>query len=456
MATSLFENLSGVLRPALVGAAGAVLDEPDIGIRKGFEVSFAAILGALARSAGDNRVMAEVADIVSNRDQLAAASLDTIALLKSGPASAPIKLGNRLLSALFGDRQSGIVRAIARSSGISASSASTLLAMSAPMVLGQLSRRTNSQGSTPGSLTSLINGEQSPIADAVPPYMRNLVGMAVPEKRGLFDGSFEGGLRSLILLTLPLLGVLGIFWYVLPPLQGNVELKVPEKPAFEGKIEIDRDAWRHDTPATQPSKSPGDETWETESSRPSQPATSGSKTWTNPSVTQPAAPAATQPAQPAKAPPIAGLVRMTLPDGVDIDVAPFGVEQKAVAFAEDRFAIIDKAKWFDFDRLRFMSGSTDLTPGSRAQLRNVAKIMKAYPNMKIKIGGYTDNVGDPASNMRLSDGRAKSVMAQLIKLGVLADRLEAEGYGAQHPIADNATAEGRAKNRRTALSIRAR
>jgi outer membrane protein OmpA-like peptidoglycan-associated protein len=103
-----------------------------------------------------------------------------------------------------------------------------------------------------------------------------------------------------------------------------------------------------------------------------------------------------------------------------------------------------------------MSGSTDLTPGSRAQLRNVAKIMKAYPNMKVKIGGYTDNVGDPSSNMRLSDGRAKSVMAQLIRFGVLADRLEAEGYGEQHAIADNATAEGRAKNRRTALSIRAR
>jgi outer membrane protein OmpA-like peptidoglycan-associated protein len=259
-------------------------------------------------------------------------------------------------------------------------------------------------------------------------------------------------MRSLLLLALPLLFVLGIFWYVLPPLRGNVELTVPEKPVFEGKIEIDPDAWRRDA-LSQPSGPAADDARDGRSTKLDQPDTSGSRTWTNPYMKIPAEPAA-QP--PAKAPPIAGLVRMTLPDGVDIDVVPFGLEQKVVAFLEDRFAIIDKSKWFDFDRLRFMSGSTELTPGSRAQLRNVAKIMKAYPNMKIKIGGYTDNTGDPASNMRLSDGRAKSAMVQLIKFGVQADRLEAEGYGEQHPVADNATAEGRAKNRRTALSIRAR
>jgi outer membrane protein OmpA-like peptidoglycan-associated protein len=448
MATSLFENLSGVLRPTLIGATGAVLDEPDIGVRRGLEASFAAILGGLLRSSGDNRVMNEVADIVSHRDQLATASLDTISLLKSGPASAAMTLGNRLLSTLFGDRQSGIVRAIARASGISTTSASTLLAMAAPMVLGQLGRRTSSQGSTSGSLTALINAEQAPIAVAVPPYMRSLVGMALPVKGNLFETTLQNGLRSLLLVALTLLCVLGIFWYVLPPLQGNVELTVPEKPVFEGKLEIDADAWRRDTPS-QPSGPATDEAREGRSAKLDQPDTSGSRTWTNPSMRIPGEPAA-------KAPPIAGLVRMTLPDGVDIDGVPFGVEQKMIAFLEDRFAIIDKSKWFDFDRLRFMSGSTELTPGSRAQLRNVAKIMKAYPNMKIKIGGYTDNIGDPASNMRLSDGRAKSVMVQLIKFGVLADRLEAEGYGEQHPVADNATAEGRAKNRRTALSIRAR
>lgn len=452
MAMSLFETLSGVLRPSVVGSAGALLDEPDIGVRNGLEASFAAILGGLSRTAADSKVMGEVADIVSNRDQLSPTALDALSLLKAGPQSTPMMLGHRLLAAMFGDRQGGIIRAIARASGISTASASTLFTIAAPLVLAQLGRRTSTQGASASSLAALIASEKSPITDAVPPYMRPLVGLTEPGfSGGLLDGSLEGGVRSLLLLAVPLLCVLGIFWYVLPPLQGNVEVTLPDQPVLEGKLEIDRDAWRRDSPA-QPSGAPRTDSWDDT-------PPSGSKTWTSPSVAtpeRPAQPAAPPSATPAKAPPIAGLVRMTLPDGVEIDVVPMGVEQKMVAFADDRFAFIDKTKWFDFDRLRFMSGSTELTPGSRAQLRNVAKIMKAYPNMKIKIGGYTDNVGEPASNKRLSDGRAKGVMSQLIKLGVLADRLEAEGYGELHPIADNATAEGRAQNRRTAVSIRGR
>ncbi len=155
-------------------------------------------------------------------------------------------------------------------------------------------------------------------------------------------------------------------------------------------------------------------------------------------------------------PPLAGLVRLTLVNGTEIDVVPEGVEQKVIDLVQDRYAVIDKTRWFDFDRIRFRTGSSDLTPGSRVQLRNTAAIMKAHPNVAIKIGGYTDNVGDPNANLRLSDSRAKSVMAELVKLGVAPERLEAEGYGDQHPIADNATPDGRAKNRRTAVSVRAK
>jgi K(+)-stimulated pyrophosphate-energized sodium pump len=74
----------------------------------------------------------------------------------------------------------------------------------------------------------------------------------------------------------------------------------------------------------------------------------------------------------------------------------------------------------------------------------------------VKIGGYTDNSGDPAANLRLSQARADSVMNELRTMGVGGDRLEAEGYGDQHPIADNATADGRAKNRRVAVRVTAR
>jgi K(+)-stimulated pyrophosphate-energized sodium pump len=76
--------------------------------------------------------------------------------------------------------------------------------------------------------------------------------------------------------------------------------------------------------------------------------------------------------------------------------------------------------------------------------------------VKLKIGGYTDNTGDAAANMRLSQARADSVRAELIQLGVGADRLEAQGYGDQHPVADNSTEEGRQKNRRISMRVTAK
>ncbi len=114
---------------------------------------------------------------------------------------------------------------------------------------------------------------------------------------------------------------------------------------------------------------------------------------------------------------------------------------------------IDTITWFNFDRLLFETGSAQLKPESREQLRNVGEIMKAYAKVKVKIGGYTDNTGDPAANLKLSQDRATNVMNELVVLGVASDRLSAEGYGEQNPVADNSTDAGRQQNRRIALRV---
>ena len=114
---------------------------------------------------------------------------------------------------------------------------------------------------------------------------------------------------------------------------------------------------------------------------------------------------------------------------------------------------LDTEKWFDFDRLLFDTDAATLQPASQEQLENVANILKAYPNAHVRIGGYTDNTGDAAANVKLSQARADSVMAELAKLGVSADRMEAKGYGAEHPVADNSTEDGRQANRRVSLRL---
>jgi K(+)-stimulated pyrophosphate-energized sodium pump len=87
------------------------------------------------------------------------------------------------------------------------------------------------------------------------------------------------------------------------------------------------------------------------------------------------------------------------------------------------------------------------------QLNNIAAILKAYPATHLTIGGYTDNTGDAASNLQLSQDRANNVTAELVKLGVAKDRLVAKGYGEEHPVGDNSTEAGRAQNRRISMLV---
>ncbi|MES2777078.1 MAG: OmpA family protein [Bacteroidota bacterium] len=148
---------------------------------------------------------------------------------------------------------------------------------------------------------------------------------------------------------------------------------------------------------------------------------------------------------------------LSLPDGVKLSVGANSSEAKLIAFLSDaQMAVdsLDKTKgWISLDRLYFETGKSTLTPASQTQLKNIAAILKAYPNVDLKLGGYTDNTGSAEGNLKLSDSRAKSAMASLVAAGTTASRLAAEGYGQEHPIADNATAEGRALNRRIDVRV---
>ncbi|HXC95600.1 MAG TPA: OmpA family protein [Edaphobacter sp.] len=145
--------------------------------------------------------------------------------------------------------------------------------------------------------------------------------------------------------------------------------------------------------------------------------------------------------------------RTKLPDGVELNIPQFGIENKLIAFLNDSSKPVDTTTWFNFDRLLFDTGKATLQPSSQEQLNNIAAILKAYPNVHVKIGGYTDNTGDPAANQTLSEARAKNVMDALVAGGIDPSRLESKGYGDQYPVGDNSTEEGRAQNRRIALLV---
>lgn len=89
----------------------------------------------------------------------------------------------------------------------------------------------------------------------------------------------------------------------------------------------------------------------------------------------------------------------------------------------------------------------------KGSLNTLAKALEENPDIRIKIDGYTDFVGSEGYNLELSVKRAKSIRNYLVDRGVKSSNISIEGYGKQNPIANNATAAGRAKNRRVEFII---
>jgi OmpA-OmpF porin, OOP family len=99
----------------------------------------------------------------------------------------------------------------------------------------------------------------------------------------------------------------------------------------------------------------------------------------------------------------------------------------------------------------FDTGKATIKPESDALLNQVAAALKSAPELKLEVAGHTDNVGGPEANQKLSEDRARAVVAALVARGIDGSRLSARGYGQSSPVADNRTEDGRAKNRRVEL-----
>jgi OOP family OmpA-OmpF porin len=111
-----------------------------------------------------------------------------------------------------------------------------------------------------------------------------------------------------------------------------------------------------------------------------------------------------------------------------------------------------KKKTLILEGVNFETGKSTLTPESQTILNGVAESLVANEEIKVQVGGHTDNTGSLALNRRLSKARAEAVRQYLIEKGVPADRLTAAGFGPDRPVASNRTAEGRAQNRRVELT----
>ena len=129
-----------------------------------------------------------------------------------------------------------------------------------------------------------------------------------------------------------------------------------------------------------------------------------------------------------------------------------GMEQKVEFSAMELAKILDEKGSVALHGILFDTGQATIKEESKGELQSIGDLLKQQPALRLEIQGHTDNVGAPDANRRLSEARAAAVKQHLVTtLVVTADRLPTSGFGDAKPVADNATEQGRAQNRRVEL-----
>ena len=137
------------------------------------------------------------------------------------------------------------------------------------------------------------------------------------------------------------------------------------------------------------------------------------------------------------------------PVAAPVEPAPAPVEPVVYEEVEAEPVRVELDVKFDFDK-------ANVKQDSYSDIENLAEFMKQYPQTATTVEGHTDSTGNAAYNQKLSERRAGAVRDTLVnQFGVEASRINAVGYGKERPVADNATNEGRAINRRVEASVEA-
>jgi outer membrane protein OmpA-like peptidoglycan-associated protein len=391
MTSSILDSLTRSLGSTAYTQAANTYGESDPAVTKGFTVAVAAVLAPLVARAGNMQFMRGLLEMT--REVPADVTLldEPERLFNRAPRAleetGPVAL---LRSLVFGGNPETINNGISRASGVKPATAAAFFSIALPTVLGYLSRLVSRENLDAPGLGRRLAAERAPLAAVLPSHLGSL--LTSPDAPVVSPARDPDQARASVPAAGLSQGASSNKWLAAAIV---VLLAVIGLYAIFGR---------------------GGRTIE------GTPGAVGT----------------------------AGYIDRVLPDGTNLRFPAESTEARFLAFLEGG-TTVDRETWYEFDRITFETDSATLRPQSREQLANMAAILKAFPSARVKIGGYTDNSGDAGENLKLSQSRAETVMHQLRDMGVAANRLDAEGYGNQHPIASNSTADGRARNRRVAL-----
>lgn len=428
MSLNVIDLIKGQLGPALVSQAAAQFGESESGISKAIGGLLPAVVGGLANNSDNPGVL----DAITN------ASSSGILGNLLGNSSNNSVISN-LLSTIFGDKLSGLVNSIATFAGISNNSSSSLLNLVTGATAGSIGKYAADNNLGQSGISSLLNDQKGIVSSLLPAGL-SLASLNIGDwaKGYKFDND-------------------------------NDAIKTPI--AEEPKADFTRSTTPTET-YSQKNNEGGGSVWKwllplllliaaayfiwkqcDKKSTTTTISTTDSTTVITDST--------------ATATPSDTTVTTTVTkvdENIDLNGTALkgykgGMEDQMITFLKTdgyKNAANDDAlkdKWYDFDHVNFkINSASELEAGSEGQLQNLVAILKAFPEAKIKIGGYTDKTGDEAKNLKLSADRANFIKSWLGKQGVGAQVIAADGYGSKFATVDaSASNEARAVDRKMAV-----
>jgi OmpA-OmpF porin, OOP family len=412
------DNLVDMARAALrgdtVSRMSSSLNESESSIRQGFEEAVPLSIAGLANQASNEDAASSLLDSFRSgryphldAGELGRAAAEPGATDRVVEASAPF------LGQAFGGRLDDVVDGLAGETGLRRSTASTLLGLATPLVMGLVGKLALARNLDPRGLLGFLGEQRRFAAGALPAGLAGTLGPVMGPV-----GDWDERARPSRMVEIPHQRARRSLWPWLLGAVALLALVMWGTARRRGQQEIARapavTAPAVETPPAAPAQQPA----QAETTAPEAPATT------------PAAPEAPMP--PAET--------LTAGNGL-------------MAFNSALDGTDPLPRRFQLPGLLFRTDSAEIDPGSAEVLDQVGDALKAHPSAKVRVEGHTDSTGQAGANQQLATDRANATRDYLVTRGVPADRVEAAGFGAERPVAANDTAENRAENRRIELVL---
>ncbi|HEY7162217.1 MAG TPA: DUF937 domain-containing protein, partial [Acidobacteriota bacterium] len=379
MSFNLIDEAKSLLPSDLISRAATSLGETESGIQRAVNGSIPTVLSGLLNQSSTTGASG-IMDMIRNAS--GSNILGNVSgLLSGGSISGIGATVMGWLRSLFGDRLSSVTNSLASFAGIKPSSASSVMSLAAPAVLGSVGNYVKENNLSASGLGSFLMTQKNSILNAIPSgfNLAGALGLSSLSDIGSRISSTVSSAGNYAVNTVKKTSGTRWLWFLLLLLGAGLLIWLfTRKPApKEEAAAVVTDTTTAVAPA--PEVTPVTVKGKLDT-------TSGNFIYD-----------------------IGEMITIDLPNnGGQLNVGKYSTEARLVEFLKDPNAVVDtvNGNWFDFTNVRFKTGSTTITDDSYTQLKNLVAIIKAFPNATFKVGGYTDNTGDASANLTLSQKRA--------------------------------------------------